>query len=216
MNIKEFNVAMENMIFNQKDYVQYFYKWKPGANNILYITGYSGSGKSTLSKEIAKKYNAIVIEIDIFEWGHDSSGVNIINKCKAKFPDYKKGLESKWKNPDGSDMPDDDVVKLINKAANYALSICKKDNKNLYIFEGLQIFRRFNPSKLKSAPMIIKGTSALVSEFRALKRGLANNKMRENKKRDIDIVKGHLKSHLPMNVKDDRRLNKFKERIQSR
>ena len=55
MNLKEFDIAMENMLINQKDYVQNFDKWKPGANNILYITGYSGSGKSTLSKEIAKK-----------------------------------------------------------------------------------------------------------------------------------------------------------------
>ena len=213
MNINDFCKATESMIFSQKDYVQNFDKWKPGSNNILYITGYSGSGKSTLSKEIAKKYNAIVIEIDIFEWGYDSSGIGIINKCKSKLPDYKKGLESKWKNPDGSDMPDDDVVALISKAANYALSICKKDTKNLYIFEGLQIFRRFNPSKLKSAPLIIKGTSVLVSEFRSLKRGIANNKMSDNKKRDIDIIKGHIKSHLPMNIRDDKKLTKFKEKI---
>ncbi len=213
MNINEFDIAMENILINQKDYVQNFDKWKPGPHNILYITGFSGSGKSTLAQEYSKKYNAVVIELDMFEYGYDSSGIGILEKCKDKFPDYKKGLDADWKNDDGVEMNEDVVIALLNKAAKYALKLCKNDKSHLYIFEGLQIFRRFNTDDLKSAPLIIKGTSALLSEFRSIKRGIQYNKNRKNKARNIDIIKGHIKSHLPMNLKDNAKINNFQNKI---
>ena len=51
MNLNEFDIVMEGMIFSSKDHVQNLDKWKPGRNNILYVTGLSGSGKSTLAEE---------------------------------------------------------------------------------------------------------------------------------------------------------------------
>ena len=60
--------AEESYIISNDDYIQNLDKWKPGKNNILYVTGLSGSGKSTLAKEYAKNHNAIHIEIDIFEY----------------------------------------------------------------------------------------------------------------------------------------------------
>ena len=110
-------VANESMIFSQKDYMQNLDKWKPGPNNILYITGLSGSGKSTLTQEYAKKYNAIPIELDMFEYGEDFSGIGIVQKCKDAIPEYKEAVDSKWKNPDGSRIDQDTVVKISHKAA---------------------------------------------------------------------------------------------------
>ena len=213
MNINDFCTAIENVFISKKDYVQNFDKWKPGSNNILYITGFSGSGKSTLAQEYVKKYNAIIIELDMFEFGNDFSGIGILNKCKNKFPDYKKGLEANWKNADGTEMDEDEIITLLDKAAKYALKICKNDKSHLYIFEGLQIFRRFDPDSIKSSPLIIKGTSALLSEFRAIKRGIQYNKNKKNKSRDIDIIKRHIKSHLPMNLKDDAKIKSFQNKI---
>ena len=84
MNLNEFDVAMENMIFSSKDYVQNLDKWKPGRNNILYVTGLSGSGKSTLAEEYEKKYNAHIFELDGLQHNFDSSGKGILEKCKKK------------------------------------------------------------------------------------------------------------------------------------
>lgn len=216
MNLKEFDIAMENMLINQKDYVQNFDKWKPGPHNILYVTGFSGSGKSTLTQEYAKKYNAIPIELDMFEYGEDFSGIGIVQKCKDAIPEYKEAVDSKWKNPDGSRIDHDTVIKISHKAAKYALNLCKNDSDRLYIVEGLQLFlfTRYDPKMFISEPLIIKGTSALVSEFRSIKRAFKLNEKRKNKKRKIDIVKGHLKSHLPMNMKHDKILKSFKGNIQ--
>lgn len=213
MNINDFCTAIENVFISKKDYVQNFDKWKPGSNNILYVTGFSGSGKSTLAQEYSKKYNAVVIELDIFEYGYDSSGIGILEKCKDKFPDYKKGLDADWKNDDGTEMNEDEIIALLDRVAKYALKICKNDKSHLYIFEGLQIFRRFDPDSIKSSPLIIKGTSALLSEFRAIKRGIQYNKNKKNKSRDIDIIKRHIKSHLPMNLKDDAKIKNFQNKI---
>ena len=207
--------AEESYMISNDDYIQNLDKWKPGKNNILYVTGLSGSGKSTLAKEYAKNHNAIHIEIDIFEYGYDSSGINIIQKCKNKFPDYKKGLESEWKNDDGTEMDEDYIVSLLDKAAKYAVDLCKQNSDKLYIFEGLQIFRRFDTDKLKNEPLIIKGTSMLQSEMRAIEREINRNKNRKLPKKEIDIIKGYIKRHLPMNKKDEKKLGKFKRGLES-
>lgn len=74
MNINDF-AATESIIRNK--YVcraQHFNLWKPGKNNVLFITGHSGSGKSSFAEEYEKQQHAIMFELDGLQHDYDSSG----------------------------------------------------------------------------------------------------------------------------------------------
>ena len=224
--------ANESYLVSGNDYEQNLDKWKPGESNVLFVTGLSGSGKSTIAKEYGNKFNATVIEIDVFEWGidpreekyMDQKFVSIYNKCKKAFPDYAKAIDAEWRKENGAIMEEDTIVNLLHKCALHALQLCKQDKSHLYIFEGIQIFRRFDISELKKEPLIIKGTSMITSVKQAYNRSLDLASKRNKNKDDsiLDEVKmlafrkrDQYRWHLPMDIKDEKRLNKFKKGIKS-
>lgn len=193
MNLNEFNMVMENVLINQKDYVQNFDKWKPGKSNILYITGLSGSGKSTLAEEFEKKYKAHMFELDGLQHNYDSSGKNILERCKEKFPGFQDILKS------GHRMSHDEVDKMRN-VIKYIEKMCREDSNTLYIIEGVQLFYWFDRDEFKSKPMIIKGTASLKSAYRANKRDKSNG-----------VQKGTLLDKVKQSVRNDKRLQTFRK-----
>jgi hypothetical protein len=169
--------ATENILFSKKDTVKNIEKWKPGPNNILFVTGFSGSGKTTLAEDYEKKYNAHMFEIDGIEHGYDSSGKNILERIYKKFPTWKQEL-AKYKNKTAG-FPNDTYDAIID----YLIKICHEDKDTLYIIEGIQImgpvkdkdptnFRYIN--HIKGQPLIIKGTAMLPASIRAANRNISN------------------------------------------
>ena len=167
--------ATENMVFSKKDIVKNIDKWKPGPNNILFVTGFSGSGKTSLAENYEKKYNAHMFELDGIEHGYDSSGMNILERVYKKFPTWKQKFEDyKRKKTEFPDEMYDDIV-------DYIVKLCHDDKDNLYIIEGIQLAGPTDPSGsfrftkyVKGQPMIIKGTSMLTSSLRAANRNIKN------------------------------------------
>ena len=168
--------AEESYIFNKQDYEQNLDKWKIGESNILFITGLSGSGKSTLSKKLAKENNAIRFEMDGLSHGFDTSNAGILDKLKERNPEYKRAVETHWKPSEKSNLIlRNEKRYLLQTVAKDLIKICQDDKDNLYIIEGIQIFGLLNPSYFTDKPVIIKGTSAMTSYFRAVKReGIGN------------------------------------------
>lgn len=195
MNINDFCAAIENVFISKKDYVQNFDKWKPGSNNILYVTGLSGSGKSTLAEEYEKKYHAHMFELDGLQHNYDSSSKGILEKCKQKFPGFQDLLKS------GHKLSHEEVKKL-RCVIKYIEKLCKQDSNTLYIIEGVQLFYWFDPEEYKSKPMIIKGTSAIKSAYRANARDKSN-----------DVQKGTLKHKIDQSITNDKRLTEFKKSL---
>lgn len=207
MNINEFDVAMEGMIFSSKDYVQNFDKWKPGHNNILYVTGLSGSGKSTLAEEYEKKYNAHMFELDGLQHNYDSSGKGILEKCKKDIPEYADAIKTFLKEKNDGEFTNDEF-NLMKRAAKHAIQLCKEDSKTLYIIEGIQLFQWFNRNQFKSKPLIIKGTSMLTSSIRGDKRDFTEN----GKLNKVGMIKA-LPQRLKWESEDERSLNQFKKEM---
>lgn len=169
--------ANENVIIPRKDGVYNLEKWKPGPNNILFVTGFSGSGKTTLAEEYEKKYNAHMFELDGIEHGYDSSGMNILERVYKKFPTWKQEFAD-YKNKK-TEFPFDTYDAIFD----YIIKLCHDDKDNLYIIEGIQMagpktdqngttYRYAN--KIKGQPLIIKGTSMVSSSIRAANRNIAN------------------------------------------
>ena len=202
-------VANESIIFSQKDYVQNLDKWKSGPNNILYITGLSGSGKSTLAKDYAKKYDAQIIEIDSFEDYDPGDSNPFIKKAIDEYPEFETALKNGYRDKDGN-FNEELRNSIINKVIKYVIHLCNQDREHLYIIEGLQLYL-FIDIDLQGKPLIIKGTSVLSSESRAIKRAIEYNKKRGGSRTNLDIIHDDIKSHLPMNMKDDKKLTEFKK-----
>ena len=59
--------STESYLVSKKDVEYNLEDFESGKSNILLITGLSRSGKTTLGKEYANKYNATLIELDLFE-----------------------------------------------------------------------------------------------------------------------------------------------------
>lgn len=139
----------ENIIFSSNDIYYNFDKWVNSKDGKLCITGYTGSGKTTLAKQLAKKYNIQLIELDSY-----------INE-NDKDNDYVKELK---KNKQ-FDKLQDYYQKLIETTINNVVN-----NRHKLIIEGIQLFLYSDTKKFKNHSVIVCGTSTIVSFFRAYKR----------------------------------------------
>ena len=165
----DFDEAEESFLKSNEDYVQNLDKWKPGPNNILYITGHSGSGKTTLAEELERDKGALMFEFDGIEHHYDSTNSGMLTKLEKINPAYKNFAKTgKWEL-EGLNQNEAKLT-IIQKAMIDIINICHEDSKHLYVIEGIQIFGYMDPKFFENKPMIIKGTSAIKSYFRARKR----------------------------------------------
>lgn len=164
------NFFKESYIISDKDVILNLDKWKAEiGNNILFITGLSGSGKTTLAEKYEKEFNAHIFEIDGIEHNYDSSNMGILKKSIAKHTGYDKYASNNWLGLDINTK-----FKYIDDIFNTALQLMKDDHKTLYIVEGLQLYNFIPIETVRDKPLIIKGTSALTSLVRRIRRGSDN------------------------------------------
>jgi hypothetical protein len=77
--------------------------------------------------------------------------------------------------PQGKDydsFPEGQIEELIREYIKFLIEWCKNKKDQKFIIEGLQIYNvyREGDTHITSCPMIIKGTSGLISTIRAAKR----------------------------------------------
>ena len=143
--IKNPDLFIEGFVINEKDLYVNFDKFESGKSNVLLITGLSGSGKSTLAESLAKKYKCDNFELDCLDF------------IEKKHLEQDKDLSS---------------IELYKEYIRFIISWCKKRKDNKFIIEGLQIYEVYEDgdSFITSNPIIIKGTSGLISSIRGAKR----------------------------------------------
>lgn len=167
-NIKESGIN-ENMILNKKDLEINLDKFESGEKNVLLITGFSGSGKSTLAKSLASKYKCDNYELDCLDFylrGYLSREDAVGSEDGlVAFIDNKKLSKDK-------DISNKEEISLYREYIKFLINWCKKQKNKKFIIEGLQIYETYEDgdSHITSCPIIIKGTSGLVSAIRAAKR----------------------------------------------
>lgn len=111
----------------------------------VFIIGLSGSGKTTMGKNLANKYHRKYINLDDWFW-------NIAEKQTGKKLDEL--IRSKEYNGDKI------ILEMENRLKSY---------KGNDIFDGVEIMR-FNRDFILSNPIIMMGTSVLISTYRAVMR----------------------------------------------
>jgi hypothetical protein len=163
----------ENLIFNRTDIEFNLDKFESGESNILLVTGFSGSGKSTLAKELANKYGCVHFQLD---WLTDYVFGGCTKEDLVEEGEY--GLlsfiaqENLATGLSFDDFTEQEIIDLIRKYIKFIIEWCKQQTGQKFIIEGLQIYNEYEEgdSHITSCPMIIKGTSGLVSTLRAAKR----------------------------------------------
>jgi uridine kinase len=215
INVTEYiGSVQESAVISNPDTYMNFELWeKVRGHNILFITGLSGSGKSTLATELAKTNDAEVIRLDGFEHDFDSSNYKILDSFKAKHPEMLPHFENHWKDAISANLKY--VIESLTLYMTYVIKTLYTHPNKLFIVEGVQLY--FDDEIIdfiKGKPLIIKGTSALKSYSRQIKREMQYT---ESFGENLNVlyqyaVKDRL-SGLKNSTKNDKFLTDFKNRI---
>lgn len=169
--IKEGYIKSDPDIYYNKD------KFDSGEINLCFITGLSGSGKSTMAGEMSKEN----ISLDDIGFNYHFSDENLKEYGDLIYS-FFKGVGKKYRFQKGDDI--DELLKPFNgdwskfhenatkDFVNYAKSYSKSHKNEKFIIEGVQLYCYIPPHELKDYAVYIKGTSAIVSWYRALKRDI--------------------------------------------
>ncbi len=166
-------LLQESLIFNKTDLEFNVDRFESGESNVLLITGFSGSGKSTLAGELATKYGCEHFQLD---WMTDYVFGSCTKEDLVEEGEY--GLldfidqENLPTNLSFEDFTEQEIIDLIRKYIKFLIEWCKQQSGQKFIIDGLQIYNEYKEgdSHITSCPMIIKGTSGLISTLRAAKR----------------------------------------------
>ncbi len=160
----------ENYVIPKKDLEYNLDDWKSGRKNLLIITGLSGSGKSTRASKLAKEYNAIHIEVDLFEMNHilyeeeQGDEGNII---------VKEYFDKTYGGPHKFSVNGKGFMAEVQKFIQYCINYFNNHKDRLFILEGIQLLwldKSMVDFICNKASIIVVNTIMLQSMFRAIKR----------------------------------------------
>ena len=176
----------ESILFNEKDIYYNKDKFDSGEINLCFITGHSGSGKSTMARNMQKD-NIDHYELDDLQCIKDHFTMAQLKEYGDLIYSYFNGPGKKFyitykelidnKIP-GSEYED----KLFPGFVHYAMQYARSHKNRKYVIEGVWLFDRdesgtpyFNPEEFKDYAFYIKGTSMIISKYRAVMRDSKDN-----------------------------------------
>lgn len=194
------NILMtESYIKSEKDIEHNINSWKNGSNNILLITGLSGSGKSTKAASLSKEYNAVNINLDLFQHNailfYDKNNHNEGNKVIRDIIEKMYGGKKDFNKYDTEQFRIE-FVKFFKKLISY----CKSQKDKKFIIEGLQIFTHVahvDINMISKFPIIINGASLTKSIVRRYKRD--HNTSDGSFKHPIQLMKKYIEWEKSLN-----------------
>lgn len=186
-------VVEEKYIMNEDDIYYNKDKFDSGLTNLCFITGHGGSGKSTMGEYMAKEKNIEHVEMDdvIWCWRYINKSFESGSMLESFFttgPGKKYFGTSKQEMRNIFPNYDEDIIREF---MDFAYNFAKTHKNKKYAIEGVQLFLYINPEELTDYAVYIKGTSACVSIFRAVKRDYQKYKdatTSEKIKKSIDRV----------------------------
>lgn len=187
-------IVQERYIVNEKDIYYNKEKFDNGEINLCFITGQSGSGKSTMAKDIANKDSKVEhYELDDVIWNKEAFSMENLKEYGELIYTFfntigKKYYYTKQEVKEGKHKPYEGNYEedLIKDFVDYTIKFSKSHKNIKYVIEGIWLFGFIEPEKLKDFAVYIKGTSALISQYRAAKRDAKeyypDDKMKRSKK----------------------------------
>ena len=163
-------IFIEGYMINQKGIYYNKEKFDNGEINLCFITGHSGSGKSTMANNMqSKKIESY--ELDDIQYNFQFSDDNLKEYGDLIYS-FFKGPGKKYRLTE--ELPREKLSKFIQKAIpsfiSYAIQYSKAHKNTKCILNGVQFIWFMNPKDAEPYAVYIKGTSALISAYRARKR----------------------------------------------
>ena len=175
------DVFEESYLVNEKDIYYNKERFDSGEINICFITGHSGSGKSTMGESMKSEkvehceLDDIFCVKDAYSMDELKSRGDLIYSYfsgpgKKYYLSYKEIEERKIPGSEYEDVLYPDFVQ-------YAMQYAKSHKNRKFVIEGVWLFCKddsgnpyFKPSDFKDCAFYIKGTSMIISRYRAAKR----------------------------------------------
>lgn len=197
----------EGYFINKSDLYYNKYKWDSGDINLCFVTGHSGSGKTTLASQMETEKDTEMYQLDDVLTNKENFTMNNLKEYGDLIYSFFKGVGKKFyytredvengncKRVDNYDH------NLINDFVDYTISYAKKHKEKKFVIEGVWLYLFIDPSKLTDYAVCIKGTSAWISNWRAMKRDNNNdgNKGFDRIKNQKDRFLGFIKREGQMN-----------------
>ena len=191
---------LESNLINEKDILYNKEKFDSGEINLCFITGHSGSGKSTMGRNMSSN------KVEHYELDDLNTNYKFTDDQLKEYGDliysYFKGPGKKYRYTSFKDMQNctnplddsgDEYDKCINTSfIKYAINYAKSHKNTKFVIEGIWLYFFIKPEELKDYAVYIKGTSKIVSAYRAAKRDSQDEK--NIIKRFIYTMKGTIKS----------------------
>ena len=162
-----------SLLTDRKDFYLDVDKFESGEVRLLFITGMSGGGKTTLANKLAKKYNAVLINLD--DMGHEDFTKDEYFKGKPKDLEVFKN----WLNRSNLPKPANYNPNYIEELRLDYIKFCMDKYKNRkFIIEGVYIPAMYEIDKENGSEifkednfaLIILGTSVVKSMLRRIVR----------------------------------------------
>ena len=211
----------ESYIINEKDIYYNKDKFNSGEINLCFITGHSGSGKSTMGKKLEDE-GVEWIQLDDLQCIADRFTMDNLKEYGDLIYSYFNGEGKKFyvtqkylvdnKIP-GSEYED----KLYPGFVHYAMKYAKSHKDKKFVLEGVWFFCSgedkkpwFNPEEFKDYAFYIKGTSMLISKYRAARRDAKNDS--DNKKEERKAFRNNFfKKNWKCYFIDEKRIKVFRD-----
>ena len=167
----------ESVIINQKDILYNKDKFDSGEINLCFIVGHSGGGKSSLARNMSDGKSIEMYELDDVVWNKMKFTMENMKEYGDLIYSFFNGVGKKyWYTEDDvkegrvKSVGDKYEELLIHDFIKYAIRYAKSHKNKKYVIEGVWIVDFCNPEEFKDYAFYIKGTSLLVSRWRAAKR----------------------------------------------
>ena len=215
--IQENASLLEGFLKSDKDIYYNKDKFDSGEINLCFITGHSGSGKSTMARSM-QSAKVEHYELDDLNQNYKFTDDNLKEYGDLIYS-FFKGPGKKYRYYSYEDMqnctnPLDDSGDEFDKCVNrdfvkYAMKYANSHKNTKFVIEGIWLYFFFKPEELKDYAVYIKGTSRVLSAFRAAKR---DSKDADTKtKRFMYSIKGTLSTLInKYSIEGEKLINKYR------
>lgn len=198
----------ESVTFQKEDTIINLENFESGLYNFILVIGLPGSGKGCIGRELAKKYNATHLELDIFDQCGNMNEVEI-RKAGEPFTSYiLDDPNGNWYWKNAKTLSINEKLQGNKKFIEYVIAYAKIHRNEIFIIDGTPIYAAMEPEDIKNYPLIIKGTSAKNSYLNKVGRDVGDKS--SDKKLHSKVSPKHLEGLLEYYWGDDTALRKFK------
>ena len=207
-----YGVIHEGYILDSKDIKYQVEEFEQGKVKTLFITGQSGSGKTTIGRKYQEQLKIPCYELDDLDFNGNFSDDNLKEYGKEMY-EFFQGPGKKYRLSDSSNNLAD---KLMDASIDFIKFILSRNAR--CIVEGVEIYyaigmKKINIDAFKNCSVIIKGTSAIKSSIRAVKRNYENDKKANPDIKLKDSTSfGEFISRIKESLKDESLLKKLREK----